>query len=186
MAVPLPVPAVAATTAVFDAVGELGRARGIRWVQAEGLHLTIRFLGAAPQDAVPPIADAVRAVAASTDPFDVILHGAGAFPSVDRPRVLFLAITEGGDALRQVAESLDDRLEGAGWSRPARPFRPHLTVARTDAAPYDAGSAAARALTVAGSATTIRFPAERLVLFRSHLGRGPARYQPLAEGRFGA
>lgn len=181
IAVPLPEPAVAGVSAIIDGVGEAGRARGIRWVQAEGLHLTIRFLGAAPPVAVAPIVAALEAVAASTPPFEVVLRGAGAFPSVARPRVLWLGIEAGAAELTRLARALDGPLRLAGWPVPERPFRAHLTVARTDAAPYDAAATAARALVTGAERVVTRFDAQRLVLFRSHLGRGPARYQPLAD-----
>jgi 2'-5' RNA ligase len=169
---------------IIDGVGEPGRVRGIRWVQEEGLHLTVRFLGAAGPDAVAPIAEALEGVAAGLAPFDVVLRGAGAFPSPERPRVLWLGIEEGALELTAVAGALDGPLVRAGWPLPARPFRAHLTVARTDAAPYDAGAAAARALIAGAHREAIRFTAERIVLFRSHLGRGPARYESLAEVAF--
>jgi RNA 2',3'-cyclic 3'-phosphodiesterase len=181
VAVPLPEAAVSAVIGRIEAVGEAGRARGIRWVQAEGLHLTIRFLGAAPAEAVAPVVAALEEVAASTPPFDIVLEGAGAFPSASRPRVLWLGIGAGAAELTQLAQALERPLELAGWPVPDRPFRPHMTVARTDAAPYDAASAAAHALIEGADGSATRFAADRIVLFRSHLGRGPARYQSLAE-----
>jgi 2'-5' RNA ligase len=180
VALPLPDDAVATAASVIAGVGAAGQARGIRWVQAEGLHVTLRFLGAAPAEAVPPIASALESIAASTSSFDVVLRGAGAFPSLGRPRVLWLGIDDGAAELTKLAGALDRGLVSAGWPLPARPFRAHLTVARTDAAPYEAASAAARALVAGAEATTTRFRADRIVLFRSHLGRGPARYEPLA------
>jgi 2'-5' RNA ligase len=184
IAVPLPVEAASAVGRILDGVGEPGRARGIRWVQSEGLHLTLRFLGVATADAVDPIADALRVAAAGRMPFDVVLRGAGAFPSATRPRVLWLGIDDGAPELTALADALDRPLERAGWPLPTRPFRAHLTVARTDAARYDAAAAAARALIARADGDPTRFTARRVVLFRSHLGRGPARYEPLAEVPF--
>jgi 2'-5' RNA ligase len=185
IAVPLPDAAAAWVARVIDGVGDPGRVRGIRWVQAEGLHLTVRFLGAAPAEAVDPVADALRDVARAVAPFDVELRGAGAFPSPARPRVLWLGIEDGARELTALAGALDRPLERAGWPLPTRPYRAHLTVARTDAAPYDAGAAAARALIARADGDAMRFTAGRVVLFRSHLGRGPARYEPLADIPFG-
>jgi 2'-5' RNA ligase len=185
IAVPLPLGAAAAVGGIIDSVGEAGRVRGIRWVQAEGLHLTLRFLGAAGPDAVAPIAAALEMQAAATRPFEVVLHGAGAFPTPSRPRVLWLGIAAGAPELSALAGGLDAPLGRAGWPLPTRPFRAHLTVARTDAAPYDAGAAAAQALIERAAGNDTRFIADRIVLFRSHLGRGPARYQPLAEALLG-
>jgi len=176
---------VEAVADILGRVGPPGDARGIRWVQQEGLHLTLRFLGAAPPSAVEPTAAAVHAAVAGHRAFRVTLGGAGAFPSTSRPRVLWLGIGEGAASLGALVQDLETRLAGAGWAPTGRPFRPHLTVARTDAAPYDAGFAAAQALIEAAGSRSIAFDAERAVLYRSHLGRGPARYEVLADARLG-
>lgn len=181
VAVPLPREAVTAITGLIDGLGPAGAARGIRWVQAEGLHLTIRFLGATLPDRIPAIGGALRTAAEGSNAFRALLAGAGAFPSQSRPRVLWIGLREGGAELTTLASSLDRVLEREGWPRPERPFRPHLTVARTDAASYDAASAAAEALVADAEPLAIPFTVDRLVLFRSHLGRGPARYEPLAD-----
>ena len=99
--------------------------------------------------------------------------------------MLWLGIGEGAAALGALTHDLDTRLAAAGWAPTGRPFRPHLTVARTDAAPYDAGAEAARALVAAAGDRSIAFDAERAVLYRSHLGRGPARYEVVADAPLG-
>jgi RNA 2',3'-cyclic 3'-phosphodiesterase len=181
VAVPLPPHAVAAAAAILDAVGPPGEARGIRWVIADRLHVTLRFLGAAPRAAVPDVAAAVREGTLGMSAFRVTIAGAGAFPSIERPRVLWLGLTQGADELTALAAALDPPLARVGWAPPARPVRAHLTVARTDAAGYDGGAAAARALIAAAEGRSSTFDADRVVLFQSHLGRGPARYEALAE-----
>jgi 2'-5' RNA ligase len=185
VAVPIAPAAVGEVGEILAGVGPAGEARGIRWVQQEGLHLTLRFLGAAPMSAVEPTVSAVRAAVEGHPPFGIVLGGAGAFPRADRPRVLWLGIVEGMDQLTALTEDLEGRLADAGWSRSGRPFRPHLTVARTDAAPYEAGAAAGRALMDAAAGRRIAFAADRAVLYRSHLGRGPARYEVLADAPLG-
>jgi 2'-5' RNA ligase len=185
VAVPIPRAAVEAVADILGRVGPPGEARGIRWVQQEGLHLTLRFLGATPPSVVEPTAAAVRAAVEGHPAFRVTLGGAGTFPSPDRPRVLWLGIGDGVAALGALVRDLDTRLAEVGWTPSGRPFRPHLTVARTDAAPYDAGAAAGRALVAAAGERTIAFEADRAVLYRSHLGRGPARYEVVADAPLG-
>ena len=64
-----------------------------------------------------------------------------------------------------------------------RPFAPHLTIARTDGVRL--GPVAAHALATAASGLDVRFTVDRIVLFRSMLGGGPARYEALHEARLG-
>lgn len=158
-----------------DVLGEDGRR--IRWVQLEGLHVTLRFLGPTAADRVADVAAVVDRAAAGADAFEVRLAGAGAFPSGDRPRALWLGIQHGAEGLGRLAAALERELRVAGWAVEARPFRPHLTIARTDG--VRAGPAAAAALARAAADLDAGFTAASVVLYRSHLGSGPARYEPL-------
>jgi 2'-5' RNA ligase len=181
VAVPVPPDALEACRTLIDGVRAGPAGRGARWVRTENLHLTLRFLGATPPERVPAIEAAVRAAAAGRAPFAVTLAAAGAFPSGGRPRALWLGIEAGADDLSAIASALAPPLAALGWPPEGRPFRSHLTVARTDAAPIAAGVAAAQALVAAAVAWRTAFMADRVVLYRSHLGGGPPRYEPVAE-----
>ena len=154
-----------------------GTAR-IRWVRVEGLHLTLRFLGPTPVERVPDLERALAAIGGSEAPFAVTLSGAGAFPDPAYPRTLWLGIGAGADRLAALAGRL--AAEAAeGGELGTRPFAPHLTIARTDGLRF--APAAARALRDAAADLDAGFTADRVVLFRSILGRGPARYEAVAE-----
>ena len=148
-------------------------------MRLDGLHLTLRFLGPTLEDAVSGVAAAVDRTAARIRPFDVVVGGAGAFPSVERPRALWLGVGEGSEALAEAASSLDDELAAIGWERADRPFRAHLTLARSDG--VRAGPAVARRLIEAAATVREPFRADSLVLFESLTGGGPSRYVPLHE-----
>ena len=157
----------------LEAPGE----RDVRWVRMDGLHLTLRFLGPTPEADVPTVAEAVRRAAATQDPFEVRIDGGGSFPHPRRPRTLWLAVTHGTAELESLARSVDRELVAAGWRSDDRPFRAHLTVARSDGVP--AGADVARRLTAAAEGVDLSSAADRLVLFESITGGGPARYEPL-------
>ncbi|MES1239330.1 MAG: 2'-5' RNA ligase family protein, partial [Chloroflexota bacterium] len=91
-AVPVSDEARARVGALIDAVqGSVGDGSArIRWVRVDGLHLTLRFLGPTPEDRRPPLEAAADAIAASVAPFEVGLAGGGAFPSLARPRSLWI------------------------------------------------------------------------------------------------
>ena len=65
--------------------------QGIRWVRPEGVHLTLKFLGDTPESRVQPIVAAMRKAAAGVAPFVLQLQGAGVFPHVRAPRVLWVS-----------------------------------------------------------------------------------------------
>jgi 2'-5' RNA ligase len=150
-------------------------------VRTENLHLTVRFLGEVEADVAPDVAIAMAVAVAAIRPFRITLSGAGAFPAPDRPRSLWLGILDGSDGLAAIAAALQAPLDALGWDRDDRPFRPHLTVARTDATPRRTGAATAAALEAAARDWEVSFLADRVVLYRSHLSGGPAHYVPLSE-----
>jgi 2'-5' RNA ligase len=164
-----------------QADGRTARRTEVRWVRMDGLHLTLRFLGPTPPDHVERLASAVDAAAAEQRPFDVEINGGGAFPSATKPRTLWLGITQGQDELIALAEAVAVQLEVSGWPPEARPFRGHLTLGRSDGR-LD-GRATVRLLTERAERFRTRFRADRLVLFESVTGGGPARYVPVHEVR---
>jgi 2'-5' RNA ligase len=150
-----------------------------RWVRVEGLHLTLRFLGATLDERQEDVIAAVGAAARGVAPFAIALNGGGAFPNAYRPRVLWIGIGDGADVLADLARRLNDELVGLGWPSDDRPFQPHLTLARTDG--VAGADEYARRLAESAKDVRLTWQADRLVLYKSLLGRGPARYQALAE-----
>ena len=184
-AVPVPDPArrlVADMMARVQASVGDGHAR-IRWVRVDGLHLTLRFLGPTPRERVDELCSTLDRLGAATPPFPVAISQAGAFPNPSRPRTLWLGIETGADRLAALADALEREATADGEPLGTRPFAPHLTIARTDG--LRVAGAAAAALREAAADLDARFTADRVVLFESHLGHGPARYEPLHEAALG-
>jgi 2'-5' RNA ligase len=182
IAVPLPADVVDEVRGIVEAVRAEplpGGARDVRWVRLDGLHLTIRFLGPTPEERLPALIEAVEAAAASVDgPIDLELAGSGTFPAGRRPRVLWIGVQTATERLARLAVATEDQLARHGWERDGRPFRAHLTLARSDGIAV-ADLVAARLAAAVGDR---RIPAriDRLGLFESITGGGPARYEPLA------
>ncbi len=189
IAVPLPGPVREHVEALVSSVRERvrerwaferrGELREVRWVRLDGLHLTLRFLGPTPDERIPDLEAAMRAAARTFPPIPAALAGAGAFPGPGRPRVLWIGVPRGADGLAGLAARLEDGLADAGWPREDRPFKAHLTVARCDG--ISSGAMTAGALVDAARSLDEAWTADRLVLFESHTGGGPARYEALRE-----
>lgn len=182
IAVPFPSEAESEIAAVVERIradGVPGGGRDVRWVRLDSLHLTLRFLGPTLEEGVEPAAMATRTAAATARPFDVAIGGAGAFPSAARPRALWLDIRSGEVELADLAGAVDRALRHAGWELEDKPFRPHLTLARADGVP--AGAAIGARLVAAAADLDVRFRADRIGLYESLTGGGPARYVPIEE-----
>jgi len=187
VAVPVPAETREACHALIEPVRTLPFGRYARWVHLDTLHVTLRFLGDTAPDRVPAVVDAVREGVGPRPAFDVRLGGAGSFPLEGRKiRALWLGIVDGATQLGSIVDDLAPPLERLGWPAEARPFRPHLTVARTDATGIRDAALTAQALEAAAEEWTPAFTVDRVVLFRSHLGGGPPRHEPLDEILLGA
>ena len=152
-----------------------------RWVRVDDLHLTLRFLGATPDERQAEIASALATAAAGVAPFRIVLSGGGAFPNASAPRVLWIGIAEGTDHLAGLVERLNGGLAPLGWPAETRPFTPHLTLARTDG--VAGADDRAHVLTEAARDLQLTWQADRIVLYKTLVGRGPVHYQSLAEAR---
>lgn len=187
MGVPLPDEATTAVAQIVDDIRAQGLpagARDVRWVRLDGLHLTLRFLGPSPETLLDPTADAVVAAAAAVEgPIGLELTGAGSFPRAARPRTLWVGVGGDTEGLSRLAAVTEAALVVAGWSPDDRPFRPHLTLARSDG--VSVGPLVAGRLSAAMAGRTIPCLVDRLGLFESVTGGGPARYVPLTLAALG-
>ncbi len=115
---------------ILELVGTLKRKDAdVRWVQPQGLHLTLKFLGEIGPASLPAVAAAVRTAAAACSSFPLALEGSGTFPGGPRPRVLWTGVRE-VPGLMGLQEAVEAGLEKEGYPREARPFHPHLTLGR--------------------------------------------------------
>jgi 2'-5' RNA ligase len=101
---------------------------GARWMQAESIHVTLRFIGHVEEAKLPAIKDSLANVK-SGGPIEIAFRSFGFFPNERRPRVFWLGIESGPD-LAALAASISSTLEPIGIPREGRAFRPHLTLAR--------------------------------------------------------
>jgi 2'-5' RNA ligase len=97
-------------------------------VETENIHITLRFLGDIRVENVERIHEEMRKV--KFTPFQAKIHGVGAFPNVNSPRVVWAGITEGADELQNIFSQLEPRLRDLGFAPDSRGFSPHLTIAR--------------------------------------------------------
>lgn len=103
---------------------------GLKWVDPENLHVTLKFLGE-----VKP-ADARRVDAAlgghcqEAVPFDCRVARLGAFPSPSALRVLWAGIETGAAEMGALAEAVEKALRPLGFERERRGFSAHITLAR--------------------------------------------------------
>ena len=101
----------------------------IRWVPPENMHLTLKFLGDVSPANVDMLTQILRTEADSSRCFDIRVGGIGSFPSLRRPRVIYIGIQAPAvlETLQHGVESASRRL---GYESDERAFSPHLTIGR--------------------------------------------------------
>jgi len=159
-----------------------GGAPGARWVRAENLHVTLKFIGEMPETKLDALRKELQGVR-SESPVALDFRGLGFFPNEKHPRV-FWAGMEASANLNTLAADIDNATEKLGIPREQRAFSPHLTLARFESpklAEKLRSAAAAYAERNFGSLRTNTFQ-----LIQSKLKPTGAEYTTLASFRFAA
>ena len=167
---------------IFDGTERLRALPGIRWVAPASVHLTLKFIGAVGEDQAAGIAKALRTVAGEHAPFDLLLTSVGAFPSLRRPRVIWLGVEE-EEELLALQRRLEDELARTGVERDRRPYHPHLTLGRVKRG----GRTDLSELPRLASNTDIdgSWKVKSVDLMRSHLKPDGAEYETVASEPLG-
>jgi 2'-5' RNA ligase len=153
----------------------------LRVVRPEALHMTLVFLGYQAEKDAKAIAKAAFDLDAQAPAVELVAEPVGV-PRGKRPRLIALAANS--DETVALQKQVEERLVEGGFYEPEkRPFWPHLTVARIK--PEAPGSRKPALIVTQPHSLPEHmfrfFRPTRLVLFKSHLRRTGAEYEPLAE-----
>ena len=101
----------------------------LRWVTADNLHLTLKFLGEIASIQIDPLAQALETESKQHQPFEITIEGLGCFPNPRRPRVVWVGIVA-PPALPRLVERIETAIGPLGFAAEERPFSAHLTIGR--------------------------------------------------------
>lgn len=108
----------------------------LRWENPAKLHMTLKFLGSIDPGRIGPLVMEIGEIARYHSSFDIIYEGLGVFPSMDRPRVLWVGVRD-SRSIVELQNDVNRAAVSAGFAEDDRPFHPHLTIARIKH--FDAG-----------------------------------------------
>lgn len=155
-----------------------GHRFNVRWVRPENIHLTLKFLGDTPAADLTALVEALAEAVRGHPPLGLFLKGFGAFPGLDRPRVVWVGIDGQIAELQALQRAVEGGLGAIGFPSGNRPFRGHLTLGRVKGR-----VAGERLRSVAETLQTFvseRFAVDRIVLLRSELNPTGAVYTRLS------
>ena len=136
-----------------------------------------------PTSSSAEVEAALVEAAAVTAPFALALHGLGAFPGLERPRILWVGIADGALPAREVQARVETALERRGIPRERQAWHPHLTIGRVfdeRAWRREAGLPLRQALAAAARRSFGTLAVSHIALMRSDLSPQGARYRELA------
>jgi 2'-5' RNA ligase len=168
--------------------GVRGFAPEVRWVRPESLHITLKFIGEKPVEAVEEIKRALSGIQAQAT--EIAFRGYGFFPGAKAPRVFWVGI-ESGPQLVSFATAVDDAMVALGIPKEDHTFSPHLTLARGGKGsgsprrgkgdgPNQNFQRLQEKLAALPTPEFGRTTAREFFLYESQLGRGGARYTKIA------
>lgn len=156
----------------------------VRWVPAENIHLTVRFLGETEDERVPKLVRVLDEIVPQFDPAVVVIDRLGGFPNIRKPRVIWAGLAEDDNVerLTKMTRQIELAVRKLRFEPEKKGFKPHLTLGRVK----DPKSVQ----TLASFIESYRFdPIQvhlgRVVLFRSTLTPKGAVYERLHEVKMG-
>jgi 2'-5' RNA ligase len=102
----------------------------VKWVDPEGIHLTLKFLGSISSDTVSGVIQGVARALKGVSPFNLQLGGLGAFPNWQRPQVIWVGVRGEVEKVVSLQRGIETILSPLGFPPESRSFSPHLTLAR--------------------------------------------------------
>ena len=149
----------------------------VRWVKAEHIHLTMKFLGEIPDNIASDVCKLAQNVSAEFEPFEFEVRSAGCFANHGRPRVVWAGVQDPGGSVRRLHERIETTLAPLGLHRERRAFKPHITLGRVHSAQnalelraeivknadFDAGLAQAKEIAIYSSQLTPEGPLHTVI-----------------------
>lgn len=162
----------------------------VRWIDPDNGHLTLHFIGETEPELAELLRMALGVAVSGHQAFDLRTADPGAFPSLRRPRVLWLGLWGPTHRLEAIYNDIGDFLDDFGLDIEDAPFHPHITLGRVRSGegvkigqlPEQVRDAFASLADqeLARHDRAVPFPVTEVQLVRSHLGKDGPRYEVLA------
>jgi len=153
----------------------------IKWIDTNGIHLTLKFLGNIQVDRIGEITQAMTEAAQGFYPFHLEVRELGVFPDWKRVQVVWVGLGREVDKLGQLQQLIESKLACLGFAPESRPFRPHLTLARVrNHASPDERQGLGKLIASTKFETAYSMKVDAISLMRSQLTREGAIYSRIS------
>lgn len=148
----------------------------VTWAKPDTIHLTLKFFADLDERLAEPLHAAIAAAIKDVAPIAIPISRLGAFPRPQAPRVIWLGPPEDwelmadGRRLTALFQSIEDACAALGLPREAKPWHPHVTLARVKEGERAAGASLANAGVFDQPAVTASLVVDAVSLIRSDAG----------------
>jgi 2'-5' RNA ligase len=154
---------------------------GVKWVNPDSIHLTLKFLGNIAADRTEEITRAMENAVQGISPFHLEVKELGVFPNLRRVQVAWVGISGEVDKLSQLQKRIETALIPLGFAPETRAFTPHLTLARLrDQTPPDERQRFGQLIANTKFDTAGTIEVDAISLMRSQLTRKGAIYSQIS------
>ncbi len=114
-------------------IGELKEMTGgVKWVNAENIHITLYFFGEVKENDYSNLLKYLEDIKSIVNPFEITIRRVSAFPSLNRPRVIWCGVDDGSKYLLKTNSFVKNIVfkKSLNVNREEKEFKPHLTIGR--------------------------------------------------------
>lgn len=155
--------------------------RGVRWVEADQMHLTLRFFGNVAAAQVPAVTEALAASARTVSRFSLRTDQLGYFPNTRYPKVIWIGIAGDTQVLLNMQSAVASATQAWGDAPAEKSFAPHLTLGRVKTIHPRELAELTAAMEQLPALPPVPWRVERLEFIQSTLGPTGPVYRRLAE-----
>ena len=158
----------------------------MRWIVSNAAHITLQFIGDVEIATAEILRMSFPTAFAGFSPFTLAGDGAGAFPSLNKPQIIWLGLTGDVASLRRIHRASETYLMSMAVETEQRQFQPHITLGRSRTTLQTPDINAIHALMKSNpikaqlKALEAPFEVDHITLFRSHITSEGSTYEPLA------
>lgn len=103
---------------------------GIKWVEPENIHLTLKFLGEVEEKKIVKLKGILEEALKDKTEFLISLSSLGVFPDSGFPRIIWIGINRNNDKVKLIAEELENKTAQIGVIKGKKAFSAHITLGR--------------------------------------------------------
>ncbi len=150
---------------------------GVKWVEEDNLHITLKFLGETPERMMDEVIDEFDRICENIEPFELQIKDLGQFPKDGDPKILWAGLQKVPPVVYRLSDEFNTGYLSMGFDNSGKKFAPHISLARTKSKLHEELIPSYYDIQLEASV----FKVDKIVLYESTHKRGALKYTPVKE-----